>query len=50
MTDLKAFTDWLLACTRYVAAVVFNHWGILGAALFAIPILRKLTKIFSDTF
>ncbi len=50
MNDLKTFTDWLFACTRYVASVVFSHWGILGGAIFAIPLIRKLAKIFSDTF
>ena len=50
MTDLNAFTDWLLACTKYVATVVFTKWGVLGLALFSFPILRKLVKIFSDTF
>ena len=50
MTDLNIFTDWLLACTQYVAAVVFNHWGVLGIAIFTIPVLRRLVKIFNDTF
>lgn len=50
MQDLNIFTDWLLFCTRYVASVVFSQWGILGLAIFSIPILRKLVKIFSDTF
>lgn len=50
MQDLNTFTNWLLSCTQYVAAVVFSNWGILGVAIFSIPILRKFTKIFSDTF
>lgn len=50
MQDLNVFTDWLLLCTKYVASVVFSQWGILGIAVFSVPILRKLAKIFSDTF
>lgn len=50
MQDLDVFTAWLISCAQYVGLVVFSQWGILGIAIFSIPILRKLVKIFSDTF
>lgn len=50
MQDLNVFTEWLLGCCRYVGTVVFSQWGILGLAIFTIPIIRKLIKIFSNTY
>lgn len=50
MDDLNVLTSWLIASCTAIGNVIFTKWGILGTAIFCIPILRKIIKIFSNTY
>lgn len=50
METLNLFSSWLFSVWKVVADNVFTEWGFFGTALFCIPLLRKLIKIFKNTF
>lgn len=50
MSELNIFTDWLLSAWTVISSVIFTGWGFIGTFLFCVPIVRKLVKIFKNTF
>ena len=50
MEILNLFTTWLFAAWQMIGTYVFTGWGFVGAALFCFPLVRKLIKIFKNTF
>lgn len=50
MADLNTFTTWLIGNLNSIGQVIFTRWGIVGIAIFCFPIIRRLIKIFKNTF
>lgn len=50
MDILDLFTSWLMSAWSIIATNVFTQWGFFGAALFTLPLIRRLIKIFRNTF
>lgn len=50
MDVLNLFTSFLVAAWQAITSSAFTQWGFFGSFLFTIPIVRKLVKIFKNTF
>lgn len=50
MDVLNLFSSWVLSAFSVISSVVFTQWGFFGSALFTLPLLRKLIKIFKGTY
>lgn len=50
MDVLDLFSSWLFSCWTVITTTIFTGWGFLGSALFAFILLRKLIKVFKNTF
>lgn len=50
MNDLELITEFFLDHGFDLLSVIFSGWGVIGAFLFSVPLLRRLIKIFKNTF
>lgn len=46
----RIFANWLYTSAFDVGVTIVNQWGFLGVAFFCLPIIRRLIKVFKNTF
>jgi len=47
LSDLNAFVNWAVGCLGLLWSAL-GSWGVIGAFIIAMPILRKLASILKN--